>query len=120
MAHLPVGWATPTQPLRQTTAWTLAKACGLSDRRSAQGARLAALRGPAGAMVVAVVLEAAWGLLAVPGAPVGDADGQETELTYLGGIERGRRNPSVAVVGRIAGVLGVHPRQLFDEVLEAT
>lgn len=39
----------------------------------------------------------------------------EIDLTYLGGIERGRRNPSVAVVGRIAGVLGVHPRELLDE-----
>ena len=43
----------------------------------------------------------------------------EIDLTYLGGIERGRRNPSVAVVGRIAAVLGVHPRALFEEVAEA-
>jgi transcriptional regulator with XRE-family HTH domain len=42
----------------------------------------------------------------------------EIDLTYLGGIERGRRNPSVAVVGRIAAVLGVHPRELFDEVAD--
>lgn len=39
----------------------------------------------------------------------------EIDLTYLGGIERGRRNPTVAVVGRIAAVLGVHPRELLDE-----
>ena len=38
----------------------------------------------------------------------------EIDLTYLGGIERGRRNPSVAVVGRIADVLAVHPKALFD------
>ncbi|MEI9964130.1 MAG: helix-turn-helix transcriptional regulator [Caulobacteraceae bacterium] len=35
------------------------------------------------------------------------------DLTYLGGIERGRRNPSVDVVGRLAAALGVHPRDLF-------
>ena len=39
----------------------------------------------------------------------------EIDLTYLGGIERGRRNPSVAVVGRLAAVLAVHPRTLFDD-----
>jgi transcriptional regulator with XRE-family HTH domain len=37
------------------------------------------------------------------------------DLTYLGGIERGRRNPSVAVLGRLASVLGVHPGVFFDE-----
>lgn len=37
------------------------------------------------------------------------------DLTYLGGIERGRRNPSVAVVGRLAAVLAIHPMTLFDE-----
>ena len=37
------------------------------------------------------------------------------DLTYLGGIERGRRNPSIAVVGRLAEVLGVHPRDFYDE-----
>jgi transcriptional regulator with XRE-family HTH domain len=37
------------------------------------------------------------------------------DLTYLGGIERGRRNPSVAVLGRLATVLRVRPRDFFDE-----
>lgn len=37
------------------------------------------------------------------------------DLTYLGGIERGRRNPSVAIVGRLARVLGVHPRDLLQD-----
>jgi len=37
------------------------------------------------------------------------------DLTYLGGIERGRRNPSVKVLGRLADVLRVHPRDLLDE-----
>ena len=36
------------------------------------------------------------------------------DLTYLGGIERGRRNPSVDVVGRLADVLAVHPKRLFE------
>ncbi len=38
----------------------------------------------------------------------------EIDLTYLGGIERGRRNPSVGVLGRLAASLGVHPRDLFE------
>ena len=37
------------------------------------------------------------------------------DLTDLGGIERGRRNPSVDVLGRVAKALGSHPRQLFDD-----
>ena len=39
----------------------------------------------------------------------------EIDLTYLGGIERGRRNPSVDVLGRVAAALHCHPRELFDE-----
>lgn len=39
----------------------------------------------------------------------------EIDLTYLGGIERGRRNPSVAVLGKIARTLGVHPRDLLSD-----
>lgn len=39
----------------------------------------------------------------------------EIDLTYLGGIERGRRNPSVCVVGRLASSLDVHPRELFQD-----
>lgn len=35
------------------------------------------------------------------------------DLTYLGGIERGRRNPSVKVLGRLAASLGVHPAELL-------
>lgn len=38
----------------------------------------------------------------------------EIDLTYLGGIERGRRNPSIAVLGRLANSLGVHPGILFE------
>ena len=35
------------------------------------------------------------------------------DLTYMGGIERGRRNPSVAVLARIAEALGVEPAELL-------
>ena len=42
----------------------------------------------------------------------------EIDLTYAGGIERCRRNPSVLVIGRIAAALGVHPRELFEEQSE--
>lgn len=39
----------------------------------------------------------------------------EIDLTYLGGIERGRRNPSVSVLGRLAAALRTHPARLFDQ-----
>ncbi|WP_309644763.1 helix-turn-helix transcriptional regulator [Phenylobacterium sp.] len=35
------------------------------------------------------------------------------DLTYLGGIERGRRNPSVLVLARIAAALMVEPADLL-------
>jgi transcriptional regulator with XRE-family HTH domain len=35
------------------------------------------------------------------------------DLTYLGGIERGRRNPSLLVMARIADALGVSLPKLF-------
>ena len=34
------------------------------------------------------------------------------DLTYAGGIERGKRNPSVLVLARPAEVLGVEPADL--------
>jgi transcriptional regulator with XRE-family HTH domain len=37
----------------------------------------------------------------------------EIDLTYVGGIERGKRNPSVAILARIAAVLGVEPANLL-------
>ena len=36
----------------------------------------------------------------------------QIDLTYLGGIERGRRNPSLLVIARIADALGVAPADL--------
>jgi transcriptional regulator with XRE-family HTH domain len=43
------------------------------------------------------------------------AHGAEIDTRYVGGIERGEEYPSVAVLGRIAGILGVHPARLLDE-----
>ncbi|MDE2562558.1 MAG: helix-turn-helix transcriptional regulator [Sphingomonadales bacterium] len=37
----------------------------------------------------------------------------EIDLTYVGGIERGKRNPSVLVLARIAGALGTEPSELL-------
>lgn len=39
----------------------------------------------------------------------------EIDVTYLRGIEAGRRNPSINVVGRLASILAVHLKDLFDE-----
>lgn len=35
------------------------------------------------------------------------------DLTYVGGIERGKRNPSVLVLARIAEALGTSPSALL-------
>lgn len=37
----------------------------------------------------------------------------EIDLTYVGGIERGKRNPSVQVLARIAVALGAEPAELL-------
>jgi len=37
----------------------------------------------------------------------------DIDLTYVGGIERGRRNPSVLVLVRLADALGVEPKDLL-------
>ncbi len=39
----------------------------------------------------------------------------ELDLRYLGGIERGEHNPTVAVLGKLAAVLNVHPAKFLDE-----
>jgi transcriptional regulator with XRE-family HTH domain len=43
------------------------------------------------------------------------AHGADIDTRYVGGIERGEENPSVAVLGKIAGVLKVHPAELLRE-----
>lgn len=40
----------------------------------------------------------------------------EIDLTYVGGIERGKRNPSVLVLVRIATALGAEPAELLQAV----
>jgi transcriptional regulator with XRE-family HTH domain len=39
----------------------------------------------------------------------------EIDLTYVGGIERGRRNPSLLVMARIAESLSVSLPKLFSD-----
>jgi transcriptional regulator with XRE-family HTH domain len=39
----------------------------------------------------------------------------EIDLTYIGGIERGRRNPSLLVMARIADALSVQLPKLLSE-----
>jgi transcriptional regulator with XRE-family HTH domain len=39
----------------------------------------------------------------------------EIDLTYVGGIERGKRNPSLLVMARIADALSAPLQNLLDE-----
>ena len=41
----------------------------------------------------------------------------QSNRTYISDVERGKRNPSIEVVERIAGALGVTMGQLLDEIL---
>jgi transcriptional regulator with XRE-family HTH domain len=41
------------------------------------------------------------------------AHAAEIDMRYLGGIERGEENPSIAVLGRIAAAIDVHPADLL-------
>jgi len=43
------------------------------------------------------------------------AHGADIDARYVGGIERGQENPTVAVLGRIAAELAVHPAELLKE-----
>ncbi len=40
----------------------------------------------------------------------------ELDRTYIGGIERGERNPGLKVIIRLAECLEVEPSKLFDSV----
>ena len=46
------------------------------------------------------------------------ADEAGLHRTYVSGVERGTRNPTVEIVGKIANALGVKPSELFREVAE--
>ncbi len=35
-------------------------------------------------------------------------------MRYLAGIERGEENPTLAILVRIAGALGIEPKELFE------
>ena len=48
------------------------------------------------------------------------ADRAKIHRTYIGGIERGERNPTLAMVHRIADALGVRPSQLLEAPPEST
>lgn len=37
----------------------------------------------------------------------------QVDMRYLGSIERGKGNPSVAILGRLASALSVHPTDFF-------
>ncbi len=44
----------------------------------------------------------------------------QIDLTYLGGIERGKRNPSLLVLARIAGALRTRIAELVNEECSAS
>ncbi|MEM6898274.1 MAG: helix-turn-helix transcriptional regulator [Pseudomonadota bacterium] len=39
----------------------------------------------------------------------------DMDMRYLGGIERGEYNPTIAMLGRIAEALEVHPSTFLDD-----
>ena len=46
------------------------------------------------------------------------ADKAEFDRSYIGGIERGERNPSLAAIFRLALALGIEPQRLFSDSCE--
>jgi len=44
------------------------------------------------------------------------ADIAHVHRTYIGGIERGERNPTLTTIQRIAKALSVHPRDLLRDI----
>jgi len=49
----------------------------------------------------------------------GLADLTGIHRTYIGGIERGERNPTLLMIHRLAKALGIKPTQLFDALADA-
>jgi transcriptional regulator with XRE-family HTH domain len=47
------------------------------------------------------------------------ADKTEIHRTYIGGIERGERNPTLLMILRLAQALKVHPKQLLEDPEES-
>ena len=56
----------------------------------------------------------AWRLYHGHAAWLGDERRSGVHVTYLSGIKRGRRHPSLRSTRRIAGALGVPVRELFS------
>lgn len=46
------------------------------------------------------------------------ADHSRLHRTYISGLERGVRNPTVMVIMKIASALGTPPGRLFDEDID--
>ena len=46
------------------------------------------------------------------------ADRAKIHRTYIGGIERGERNPTLTMIVRLAAVLSVPPAKLLEEEAE--
>lgn len=46
------------------------------------------------------------------------AEASGLDLRYLGSIERGAGNPTVAVLGKLAGAMGVHPGEFLYESVQ--
>jgi transcriptional regulator with XRE-family HTH domain len=42
------------------------------------------------------------------------------DRTYISGIERGKRNPTLKIICRIASALGVTPSELLDGIQSTT
>ena len=40
----------------------------------------------------------------------------EIHRTYMGGIERGERNPTLTTIYKIAKALGLNPQDIFNEI----
>jgi transcriptional regulator with XRE-family HTH domain len=48
------------------------------------------------------------------------AERAEIHRTYIGGIERGERNPTLLMIHRLARALGVNPSDLLENPKEDT